>query len=235
MTPDWTSDDGSVALYCGDCLKVLPTLSGVDAVVTDPPYNKVNRETGGLRQIDKGGADSLPVDIPQLARELVRLVGGSIYVWCGTEQVSEWRKRFVASGMTTRQGVWEKSNPSPMNGQHLWLSSVELCVFARKSGAVFNRHCASPVWRGPSRRTTEHKTEKPLWLINEQVEASTNEGDSSLDPFMGSGTTGVACVKTVRKFIGIEIDPGYFEIAKKRIQKAISEKAEQLVYGEVAA
>jgi DNA modification methylase len=82
-------------------LKELPNNS-VDAIVTDPPYNEVNRETGGIRNYDMGVADSAPVDIPLLAGEFVRLARGSIYVWCGTEQVSEWRKNFVALGLTTR-------------------------------------------------------------------------------------------------------------------------------------
>ncbi len=224
----WTS--GDVTLIRGDCLVVLPAVSGVDCVVTDPPYNEVNRDTGGLRSIDKGGADSLPVDVAWLAREIARVCeNGSAYVWCGTEQVSALRRSFVESRMTTRQGVWEKTNPSPMNAQRLWLSSVELCVFARRPRAVFNRFYESPVWRGPHKTTTEHKTEKPLWLIGNQVDASTEYGSAVLEPFTGSGTTGVACVSLGRKFIGIEISPEYFEIARDRITKAQQAKAEMLV------
>lgn len=224
--PDVILDGGNIRLYCGDCLEVLPTLEAgsVDAVVTDPPYNEVNRKTGGLRSIDKGAADSAPIDIPALASQFSRISCGSAYVWCGIEQVSEWRSEFVNAHMTTRQCVWEKTNPSPMNAQRLWLSSIELCVFARKPGATFNRFYESPVWRGPSKREADHPTPKPTWLMTEQIDASTQFDGTVLDPFMGSGTTGVACVKTGRKFVGVELDRGYFDIAVKRIEKAIAER-----------
>ena len=88
---------------------------------------------------------------------------------------------------------------------------------------TFNEHCRPGVWwvTPPSKRY--HKTQKPLDIILDFVKASTNEGDTILDPFMGSGTTGVACVQTGRNFIGIEIDPDYFEIAKTRIEKTQNE------------
>lgn len=212
----------------GDCLDVLRSMpdASVDAVVTDPPYNEVNRKTGGLRAIDKGGADSLPVDVPTLAVEFARVCRGSVYVWCGTEQVSAWRSAFVQARMTTRQCVWEKTNPSPMNAQSMWLSSLELCVFARKPKAVFNRFYESPIWRGPSERVDGHPTPKPTWLMHNIVDASTEFGATVLDPFCGSGTTGVACVQTGRKFIGIELDPGYCELARRRIADAVPLTAE---------
>jgi len=207
----------------GDCLEVLRGMpdASVDAVVTDPPYNEVNRATGGLRTIDKAGADSLPINIPTLAAEFSRVCRGSIYVWCGIEQVSAWRSAFVHARMTTRQCVWEKTNPSPMNAQSMWLSSLELCVFARKPKAVFNRFYESPVWRGASERIDGHPTPKPVWLMQNIVDASTEFGATVLDPFCGSGTTGVACVQTGRKFIGIELDPGYCDIARRRIADAV--------------
>lgn len=216
----------TVQIIHGDCLEVLKTLpsGSVDAVVTDPPYNKVNRDTGGLRSIDKGGADSRPVNIPELAAEFARVCRGSVYVWCGTEQVSEWRRAFVDARLTTRQCVWEKTNPSPMNAQAMWLSSLELCVFARKPKAAFNRFYESPVWRGPSERVDGFPCPKPEWLMRELIDASTDFGGTVLDPFMGSGTTGVACVNTGRNFIGIEIDEKYCEIARKRIEDAQAKK-----------
>lgn len=223
--PDYQRN--GITMYCGDCLELLPLFEdkSVDAVVTDPPYNEVNRKTGGLREIDKGVADSAVVEPAILAKEISRIVSGTAYVWCGTEQVSIWRFEFVKNRMTTRQCVWEKTNPSPMNAQMLWLSSLELCVFARKPKATFNRFYESPVWRGPSKRISEHPTEKPLWLIENQTDASTNFGDTILDPFMGSGTTGVACIRTGRKFIGIEKEPKYFDIAVKRIEAEFEKTA----------
>jgi DNA modification methylase len=105
-----------------------------------------------------------------------------------------------------------------MNGQYLWLSGLELCVFARKKGAIFNRFCANPIWKGPSERVKGFSCPKPVWLMIELIEASSNVGDTILDPFMGSGSTGVACIKTGRKFVGIELDPITFALAQDRLK-----------------
>ena len=211
-----------VTLHLGDCLEYMRTLPDgcVDAVVTDPPYNAINRKSSGLRSFDKGTADSAPIDVEKLAKEFIRVATGSIYVWCSDEQYTAWTMAFKDAGLTTRKCAWWKSNPSPMNGQHLWLSALELCVYARKPAAPFNLFCAHPVWRGPVERVEGHPTPKPLWLMRTLVEASVPQGGIALDPFMGSGTTGVACVQTGRNFIGCEIDPGYFAIAKRRIEQA---------------
>ena len=219
----WVSDCGTVTLYCGDCLEILPTLEpgSVDAVVTDIPYGEVNRESGGLRSLDKGFADVETFSLEFAASQSCRL-GKSVYMWCGIEQVSELRQRLVDLGMTTRLCGWEKTNPSPMNGEHLWLSSFECCVFGRKPGACFREFCASPIWRGPTAQKQVHKTQKPTWLMQRLVNASTDDGGSVLDFCAGSGTTGVACVRLGRRFIGIELEPKYYAIAKRRIQDELN-------------
>jgi site-specific DNA-methyltransferase (adenine-specific) len=210
---------GRATLYLGDCREVLPGLPRVDAVVTDPPYGEVNRASGGLRNLDKGVADVADFDLPELAR-LLASAGQSVYVWCGTEQVSEFRRALVDQGFSTRACVWEKTNPSPMNGQYLWLSSVELCVFGKSAGAPFFGHCASPVWRIPVETDQLHPTQKPVTLMKRLVTASVPSNGTAIDPFMGSGTTGVAAVELGRDFIGIEREPKYFDIACKRIEQA---------------
>jgi site-specific DNA-methyltransferase (adenine-specific) len=218
MEREWVSDCGTVRLICGDCLEVLPTLEAgsVDAVVTDIPYGEVNRESGGLRNLDKGAADVVTFTLDEILIESYRLAE-SVYLFCGTEQVSDLRAGFVERGMTTRLCIWDKTNPSPMNGEKFWLSSIECCIFARKSNAYFSEHCAPSVWRGPIERDQVHPTQKPEWLMQRLVKASVPEGGVCLDFCSGSGTTGVACVRTGRKFIGIEKEPKYFEIAKRRI------------------
>lgn len=213
---------GNALLFNADCLDVMPGLPQVDMVLTDPPYNVVNRESGGLRKLDKGLADSAPVDIERLVSEVSRLNATSAYFWCSTEQVSEYRSKLVDAGWATRQAVWHKSNPSPMNGQHLWLSAVELCVFGRRKGAAFTRKCAHPVFKWAITRNKYHPTEKPLGLMEELIDASSIEGQTVLDPFMGGGTTGVACARLDRNFIGIELDPEYFDIAVDRIRGVLS-------------
>jgi site-specific DNA-methyltransferase (adenine-specific) len=108
-----------------------------------------------------------------------------------------------------------------MNGQHTWLSGVECFIYAKKAKAVFNENCKNTVFRLPTVQKTFHPTPKPIKLMERLVRASTNKGDTILDPFMGSGTTGVACANLERNFIGIELDKEYFEIASNRIEKHI--------------
>jgi site-specific DNA-methyltransferase (adenine-specific) len=120
--------------------------------------------------------------------------------------------------------VWWKTNPPVLNGQHLWLSAVELCVYGKASGGVFNRNCEAPVWRGSTEREQSHPTQKPFWLMSKLVDASTNAKQTVIDPFMGSGTTGVACANLGRKFIGIEIEERYFNIAVERIKAAYAQQ-----------
>lgn len=199
-------------------MKSLPD-KHFDLCLTDPPYGEVNRESAGLRNLDKGKADTKNFDELYLSKELSR-ISKSVYVWCGTEQVSYYRAGFVEEDMSTRICVWEKTNPSPMNGQFIWLSSIELCVFAKSSRATFNEFCASPVWRLPTEPKEYHPTAKPVLLMKKQILASSNVGDTIFDPFMGSGTTGVACAQLGRNFIGCEIDKDYFKIAEKRIKQA---------------
>ena len=208
-----------IEIWQTDCIEYLAGQPAgyIEAIVTDPPYNDTNRETGGLRVIDKGRADSEPIDIPMLASEFVRVASGSIYVWCGPNQLSEWVREFKEHGLTVRVGVWEKSNPAPTNGQHLWLTGLELCVFARKPKAPFFRHCKAPVWRGPSERVAGFPCPKPVWLMEELITASVPEGGLVLDPFMGSGSTGVAAVRVGRSFLGIEKYEEPYKIARQRI------------------
>ena len=211
-------EDESVTIYNADCRDVLPKLGLVDLVLTDPPYNKVNRITHGLRSVDKGSADEASFDLEWAALQIVRL-SQSAYVWCGTEQISAWRSIFVSQKLSTRLCFWEKPNPSPMNGEYLWLSSVEACIYAKKSGATFNNFCASPVWRDRQYAETAHPTEKPVRLFKRLILASSNEGGVVLDPFMGSGTTLRAAKDLGRKAIGIEIEERYCEIAAKRMSQ----------------
>lgn len=210
-----------ITLMQGDCLELMGQIpdKAVDMILTDIPYGEVNRKSSGLRNLDKGAADVITFSLGDAVNESIRLARQSIYLFCGTEQVSEIRSRMVDAGLSTRLCIWEKTNPSPMNGQRMWLSSIECCVFGRTSCATFNEHCKSAVWRNPTARGKLHPTMKPVALMERLILASSNEGDTVLDFTMGSGTTGVACVNTNRRFIGIEKDPEYFKIAEQRIYK----------------
>ena len=213
--------DEAVTIYNADCRKVLPWLGRFDLVLTDMPYGEVNRESSGLRNLDKRDADCETLHPFTLIDCVEANVGGSIYVWCGMDQVSDLRKRMTHYGMTTRVCVWEKTNPSPMNGEHFWLSAVEVCAFGRKSHAPFNERCKSPVFRHPSGRDKIHPTEKPESLFRELLVASSDEGGSVLDPFMGSGTALAVAKVEGRKAVGIEINERYCEKAADRIRQGI--------------
>lgn len=203
-------------------MEVMRGLSdkSIDLCVTDIPYGVVNRVSGGLRNLDKQNADTSTFQLRGFLSALDRLVSGSIYIFCSTEQVSEIRTELIGYGFTTRLIIWEKTNPSPMNGQYIWLSGVECCVYGKRPGAVFNGHCENTVLRYPCGRNKIHPTQKPLALIEKLITTSSNTGDVVIDPCMGSGTTGVACRNLGRDFIGIEIDKEYFTKAKDRIENS---------------
>jgi DNA modification methylase len=203
-----------------DCLEGMKQIpdGSIDLVLTDIPYGEVNRPSGGLRNLDKAAADVVTFNLSELTRLLCDKTKGSVYMFCGTEQVSEIRKVMVEQGLSTRLVIWEKTNPSPMNGEYMWLSGVECCVYGKKSGGTFNLRCKNSVLRYPCGEHDIHPTQKPVDMFRYLIQASSNEGDTVLDPFMGSGTTAVACIKEKRHFIGFELKEEYYEKACKRIQ-----------------
>lgn len=217
---DWpcVCKDGQTIIH-GDCREVLPLLPKASLVLTDMPYGEVNRASGGLRNLDKGNADVVTTVDATLLPSLLN--ADTIYVFCGTEQVSSIRSGFVERGYTTRLCVWEKTNPSPMNGEYFWLSAIEACVFARSTGALFTRNCASPVWRFPVARDQLHPTQKPTSLFSYLIESSSAEGDTVCDPFMGAGTSLVSAKRRGRRGLGIEIDERYCEIAANRLRQGV--------------
>lgn len=207
-------------IYNEDCLigmKKIPDAS-VDCIVTDIPYNECNRADNGLRNLDKDKADIGIFDVAALTKNLCEKTKGSIYMFCGFNQVSAIRQAMSQKGLSTRIVVWEKTNPSPMNGSVIWLSGVELCVYGKKQGATFNFHCKNTVFRYPCGGGKIHPTQKPVELMSQLIVASTKEGDTVLDPFMGSGTTAIACIREKRNFIGFELNKEYYDKACKRIK-----------------
>lgn len=212
-------------LHNTDCLPFMAGMAdgSVNLILTDIPYGEVNDngvegDEMVLRKLHKGSADVVNFDLRFLAGELCRLASGSVYVFCGIGQVSTLREVFVERGLSTRLLIWEKTNPSPMMGQYMWLSSIECCVYGRKKGAAFNGHCESAVLRYPCGSSKEHPTEKNLDLFKRLVWVSSNPGQIVFDPFMGSGTAGVAALTLDREFIGCEINPDFYRIAERRIK-----------------
>lgn len=203
-------------------MKSIPD-GAVDLVVTDIPYGEVNKyavKQGGIRNLDKGHADTVTFPLQTMLAALRQVCNGSWYIFCGTEQVSPIR-RFLADNenLQTRHGVWVKPNPSPINGQHNYLSAIENIIIAKAPKATFNGHCLSPVWNEPVVSNQIHPTQKPYSIMAKMISVSSNLGDIILDPFAGSGTTLVAAKQLGRKYIGIEINPEYCEIAEERLKQ----------------
>ena len=206
-------------IYNMDCLEGMKQIpdGSVDLVLTDIPYGEVNREDNGLRTLTKDAADIETFNLCELTKTLCAKTKGSIYMFCGINQVSDIRRTMTAEGLSTRLVVWEKTNPSPMNGEYMWLSGVECCVYGKKSGATFNLRCKNSVLRYPCGEHDIHPTQKPVDMFRYLIQASSNENDLVLDPFMGSGTTAVACIREKRHFIGFELNADYYDKACKRI------------------
>jgi DNA modification methylase len=207
-----------VTLYCGDCREILPTLSKVDAVVTDIPY-ECSQDDNGLRVLDYGEWDGAGVGSVALAALSTLQQVSTIIAFCHWNQLNDIANMF--RGRSWRPVVWVKSNPTVINGQHLFIPFGEFAYYGKLPGAWFGGNCVKSVWHGAAPHERSHPTQKPLDLMQWCVRHVVAPSSICLDPFMGSGTTGVAAVKLGRKFIGIEIEPKYFDIACRRIQAAL--------------
>lgn len=214
-------------IYNIDCIKAMKHMSdkSVDFILTDIPYDAVNRKSNGLRELDKGEADVKTFKLNEFLKEIYRISNNSICIFCGKEQFSEIYKFFASKKGTVRPIVWEKTNPSPMNGQYVYLSGLEFAVWFKKSGGgTFNAHCKNTVFRQPNGKRDIHPTQKNLKLFEELILDNTNENDIVFDPCLGSGTTVIAAINKKRKYIGFELEKKYFEKAEKRINEKISPK-----------
>jgi site-specific DNA-methyltransferase (adenine-specific) len=228
-------------LYLGNCRDVLPTLGPVDAVVTDPPYSvSLAGSSGSFTRIGNKGTRSLSffdgdTDWPKMTAAVVEAIGLSIskrpptvYCWCGHRQFGPLTETLEAAGYSTRFLVWRKLCPAPAPPRSGWQSGAELCLYGYLPGrhfadGMFNNVLDADSFRFGQPGKVDHPTQKPLATIQPLIRVSTLPNDAILDPFMGSGTTGVAAVKLGRKFIGIEIEPKYFDIACKRISDALKQ------------
>lgn len=214
----------------GDCLEILPTFADKSAahVITDPPYTQrtsdnartANTGAAGSHEfISFDGVDGLEAKI---ASEAVRVAERWVLIFCALEQIGS----YAAAKEWIRASAWLRTNSAPQfTGDRPGQALEGIAILHRKGRKRWNRggDCWAPV--GPTinsigerdRGTLEHPTPKPLWLMLECVEAFTDSGDLVLDPFAGSGTTGVACLRLGRRFIGIEKDPKYAAIARERL------------------
>jgi len=204
----------------GNCINEISIIGNdsVDLTLTDIPYAEVNRKSNGLRILDKENADILTFDLQYFLKQVTRVTKNSIIIFCGREQFSTIYSFFAQQKGTVRPIVWQKSNPSPMNGQHIYLSGVEFAVWFKKAGAkTFNAHCKNTVFKYSNGSSKLHPTEKNHDLLKELILDNSNEGDIIFDPCCGSGSHCLVAKENNRKYIGIELDKNYFDIANNRL------------------
>jgi site-specific DNA-methyltransferase (adenine-specific) len=191
---------GSATLYLADCMEVLPTLPRVDAVITDPPYgiSFAAQPTKWQRLAGKQAEDWDNQTVPDI--DALRDLGDVQIVWGGN---------YYHLPPTRGWLCWFKPD-APPSMAHFELAWTNMDRNARQ----FSQSISAT---NPER--VGHPTQKPLALMKWCIEQA-GRPQTILDPFMGSGTTGVAAVQMGRQFIGIEREPSYFEIACKRIEEA---------------
>ena len=225
-------DTQLVNIYLGDCLEVMKGIEtgSIDAIITDPPYNiarKNNFHTMGRAGIDFGEWDK-GFDLFSYIDEIPRILSknGSVVIFNDWKNVGDIARCCESKGLVIKDMLrWEKANPMPRNRDRRYITDYETAIWCTNKNAkwTFNRldeKYQRPLFRGALTKKSEktpHPTQKPLWLMEEIIKIHTNEKDTVLDMFMGSGSTGVAAKNTNRNFVGIEMDNKYFEIAKERI------------------
>jgi DNA modification methylase len=206
---------GDATLYLGDCLEIMPTLGKVNAVVTDPPYGIGAANGAHIRGTDASGRYKRRPRQYAGAWDDARAEPDALRaILSGSAEQIIWGGNYFTDVLPVggRWLVWDKLNSMPS------YSDVELAWTSVKgvSAKKFTQ-CASG--SAANRDGRCHPTQKPVALMKWCLGFLPN-AETILDPFAGSGTTGVACAKLGRKFVGIELDPGYFDIACKRIEDA---------------
>jgi site-specific DNA-methyltransferase (adenine-specific) len=236
---------GNHELYLGDCMDILPTLGKIDAVITDPPYSSGGRQQQTARTQfcknsasdcraedwflgDNMGSDTYCRWMRLISRLLFNLsgFGGTAYVFTDWRQYTNIVTAFEMCRWTLRNViVWDKKRGGAMGSW--WRNNHEwICAFVKGKPVPLPHHSFFNTYQEAKPQGGEHPTEKPVGLIQYLAESVCGV---ILDPFMGSGTTGVACEKTGRKFIGIEVCEKYFDIARRRVSEAV--KANKLFNG----
>ena len=195
MTPTWISECGTVSLYLGDC---LPLLAGIkaDGVVTDPPYG-----IGASFDVCRHGHARSDWDFTPPSAEVM-----SALLACSGEQIV-WGGNYFQLPPSKGWLIWDKSQPEDFT---LGMCELAWTSYNRPT-KMFRKH--------PAGYEKFHPTQKPVCLM-EWCLKYTEDAETILDPFMGSGTTGVACANLGRTFIGIERESRYFDVACRRIEDA---------------
>jgi site-specific DNA-methyltransferase (adenine-specific) len=215
------------SLYQGDALQIVPLLSGYDHCITDPPYEaEAHTRTRRTRAVLEGRAPSAdiafaPITEPQ-RRFLTRLRCQWLLVFCQAEAVGQYE---ALLGTKYKRGVvwWKRDGAPQFTGDRpaMGYESI-ICAWCQAGRSDWNAGGKRGVYEHLVRdgEPRLHPTQKPLGLMKDLLRDFTQHHDVVLDPFMGSATTGVACLELGRRFVGIELDPGAFQIACQRLAQA---------------
>lgn len=233
---------GGCTLYLGDCRDVLLEVGKVNHVITDPPYEKeahtkgrrlLGKQTNGKRTVEYGALDFS--EISQKDRLLVsnlcaEICSGWFLAFCQAEAVSAWKKSHEAAGAKYKRAmIWVKPDGAPQfTGDRPAMGYESIvaswCGSGRSKWNGGGRHGVFIHPQRDNNHPKEHMTQKPIALMRDLVSLFSDLDDTVLDPYMGSGTTGVACARMGREFIGIEINEKYFDVACIRIENAYRQK-----------
>ena len=214
---------GDATLYLGDCLEILPVLPTVDAVITDPPYGMAYQSGHATKSLWIAGT-CIAGDKDTILRDFVldwwHMVSGVSRGPC--LMFGTWKIKRPAPTRTVL--IWDKGGALGMGDLNIpWKPDHEE-IYVIGHGWIGSRDCGSVIRHPPvqsmAKNGRTHPTEKPVGLLQKLL---VKTAGTVLDPFMGSGTTGVACANLGRRFIGIEIEPKYFNIACERISRAYAQ------------
>lgn len=219
---------GRAVLVQGDCRNVLPVLPKVQHVFSDPPYGVEETHGSHLSSVklrngsaasQELGFDGITLDeLADFAAQWVDLAGRWVVFSC------EWKHAHALPNLI-RLGIWRKPDGAPQfTGDRPGTGWEAVAICHRAGRKRWNGGGKHAVWTIPKGHGDGHPTQKPVALLKAWTADFTDTGDTILDPFMGSGTTGVAAVQMGRDFIGIEREPKYFDIACRRIDDAQRQK-----------
>lgn len=206
----------------------------VDAIITDPPYNVSRDYQLGFSNMGRSGMDygewDYDFDQKKWIREVSDLIkpGGTIIIFNDWKNLGDISKQLEKCEFTVKDIIrWEKRNPMPRNVERRYVNDCEFAVWGVKNGAkwTFNKpeevgYLKPVIITGivPGGKKRLHPTQKHIEVMEQLIKIHTNEGDTILDPFLGSGTTAVACEKNNRNIIGSEIDQKYYDITMRRLE-----------------
>ena len=221
---------GNATLYLGDCLEFMEELEdgSVDAVIMDPPY-KVSQTYGGGVDADNLVAVSAILRVmPEIDR--VSLEGHFVVVCYDNRILPFLFESIKGTSLVYRKQVFLYRRWGSANRWVGWMQTTDpICLFVKGRDKPFSPEIRGKVRHdcyiksGPEKDSTGHPAQKPLLMFLDFITWCSNTGGVVLDPFMGSGTTGVAAMKLNRKFIGIEIEEKYFDVACERIAKSVGD------------